>query len=140
MINYLKIRDKIQNDIIRKYLLGPMNGPEEIIKNDSPLNFYITGILYPQEENNLNDDGSESERRHCRAVVSAIAAKASGAGSACGFNARQGVVYRFFCRSRPLASGGAIRWHQHSRARQARKRTVAAVLILQCLSFWGALA
>lgn len=62
MINYLKIRDKIQNDIIRKYLLGPMNGPEEIIKNDSPLNFYITGILYPQEENNLNDDGSESER------------------------------------------------------------------------------
>jgi hypothetical protein len=57
MLKELSLRNQINKNIIRKFLLGPQNGPDEVFKNDSPLNFYITGVLYPRESD-INIDAS----------------------------------------------------------------------------------
>ncbi len=56
MVNELGVRSLIHKNIIEKFLLGPQNGDEEVIKNDSPLNFYVTGVLYPQEPATCSDE------------------------------------------------------------------------------------
>lgn len=45
---YINIRNRIVG-FIDNTLIGPMNGPNEIL-DVSPMNFYTTGILYPRKE------------------------------------------------------------------------------------------
>lgn len=47
-------------DAVRTDLIGPIEGPEEVLEKDSPTQTYITGILYPAdsavtEDENYND-------------------------------------------------------------------------------------